>query len=188
MHPLFERGEPGAALSASPQAPIASSRFFRPHEPRTPRKRRPWGPLILVAVLLSHLGCTNDDADLVSQILPPMPGVPVSLKDDVQPIFSANCAFVACHGGAPLGAGQSLAEGTLFDPVEGIVGVTSTQVPSLLRVKPGSSMESYLINKLEGTQASVGGIGLQMPQFGTPLPDSTIQVIREWIDQGAQDN
>ena len=186
MHPRFERDEPSAAISAPPRAPIAPSQSLRPHAPGARGKRRPWGPLIVVAVLLSHLGCVNDDADLL--ILPPMPGVPVSLQDDVQPIFTANCALVACHGGPPLGAGMSLAEGTLFDPVQGIVGVTSAQAPLLLRVKPGSSMESYLINKLEGTQASVGGSGLQMPQFGAPLPDDTIQVIREWIDQGAQDN
>jgi hypothetical protein len=66
--------------------------------------------------------------------------------------------------------------------------VSSHQAPALLRIEPGRSDRSYLVNKLEGTQGAVGGFGLQMPRFAPPLDAETIQVIREWIDQGAQDN
>ena len=65
-----------------------------------------------------------------------------------------------------------------------LVGVASSEVPSLQRVEPGDPDNSYLVQKLEGTAASGG----QMPLGGTPLPQSTIDVIRQWITDGALDD
>jgi hypothetical protein len=63
-----------------------------------------------------------------------------------------------------------------------LVGVASAEVPTTLRVAPGNASASYLIQKLEGT-ASVGG---RMPLNGTPLPQADINMIRQWITDGAQ--
>ncbi len=63
-----------------------------------------------------------------------------------------------------------------------LVGVPSTEVPSLLRVKPGDPDNSYIIQKLEG-HAAVGG---QMPLGGPYLSTATIAFIRQWITDGAQ--
>jgi len=141
---------------------------------------------VALAVPLWLASCSNDSSDLIP--LPPMPGTRVSLRDDVQPIFNMNCAFLGCHGGGQPAEGLSLEESNIFDPQLGLVGVTSNQSAPRLRVKPGSAEASYLINKLDGTQASVGGGGDRMPQGGPVLDELTIQVIRDWIDQGAQDN
>ncbi len=54
---------------------------------------------------------------------------------------------------------------------------------AVLRVNPGQSGDSYLIQKLEGTQL-VGG---QMPT-GAPLQQSEIDGIKLWIDNGAPRN
>ena len=116
-----------------------------------------------------------------------MPGDFVSLENDVQPVFDANCVFGGCHSGAIPAEGLSLEADQIFDPQLGLVDIPSVQA-NLLRVQRGSAMGSYLINKLEGTQLSVGGSGLQMPRFAQPLPDATIQIIKDWIDEGAQDN
>jgi hypothetical protein len=63
-----------------------------------------------------------------------------------------------------------------------LVGVPSNQVPALLLVSPGNPDGSYLIQKLEGT-AAVGG---RMPLNGPPyLDQATIDVIRQWISEGA---
>lgn len=70
----------------------------------------------------------------------------------------------------------------------GIVGVPSTQAPRLLRVNPGNSSASYIINKLENTHLAVGGSGQRMPLALPPLPPQQIQLIKDWIDQGAQNN
>jgi hypothetical protein len=61
-----------------------------------------------------------------------------------------------------------------------LVGVPSNEV-SLLRVSPGDPEQSYLIRKLEGS-ASVGG---QMPLGGPPIPQATIDFVRQWILDGA---
>src|SRR5262245_59266044 len=143
---------------------------------------------ILLAPVLLLIGCENDDATLGVDLLGPTPGSMVSLQNDVQPIFTFSCAVAACHDAASRSGEMVLEEGRLFDPVDGIVGVPSQQAPGVLRVKPGSSAESYLIHKLQGTQDTVGGEGDQMPQGLPSLADPTLQLIRDWIDQGALDN
>ena len=62
-----------------------------------------------------------------------------------------------------------------------LVNVTSIQEPPSLRVEPIDPDISYLIHKLEGTQA----FWARMPDGGPFLPQETIDVIRDWIQQGA---
>jgi len=62
-----------------------------------------------------------------------------------------------------------------------LVGVPSTEVPSIPRVKPGDPDGSYVVQKVEGRAA----VGAQMPFGGPELPASTIAVIRQWISDGA---
>ena len=68
-----------------------------------------------------------------------------------------------------------------------IVDVPSNQSP-LDRIEPGSSADSYLVHKIDGTQLSVGGSGTRMP-FGQPLLSEMIRdIIRVWVDEGALRN
>src|SRR5690606_7971360 len=92
-------------------------------------------------------------------------------------VFTPICT--ACHTGAAAPQGLRLDEANSYGL---LVGVPSTEVPSLMRVEPGDPDNSYLIQKLEGT-AAVGG---RMPLNGTPLPQADIDVIRQWITEGAQ--
>jgi hypothetical protein len=62
-----------------------------------------------------------------------------------------------------------------------LVGVASDEEPSLQRVEPGDPNNSYLVQKLEGTAATGG----RMPLNGTPLAQADIDVIRQWIAEGA---
>ena len=142
------------------------------------------GGLLLIIGLA---GCSNDGASLVTDFFN-LGSEEISLADDVQPVFNANCALTGCHAGAVPEAGLSLEPGDIFAPSVGIVGVPSQQLPSMLRVTPGASDASYLIHKLQGTFGSVGGSGEQMPLNEQPLSSSTILRIRKWIDQGAMDN
>jgi hypothetical protein len=64
-----------------------------------------------------------------------------------------------------------------------LVGVPSAEQPSLLRVKPGDPDNSYMVRKIEGAAGILGG---QMPLGETPLPQATIDAIRQWIADGAQ--
>ncbi len=92
-------------------------------------------------------------------------------------VFSVQCEM--CHTGA------SAPEGLRLDPANSfslLVGVPSSQQPQLQRVEPGNPDDSYLIRKLEGTAAS----GERMPLDLPPLPQPDIDVIRQWIAEGAQ--
>jgi hypothetical protein len=116
---------------------------------------------------------------------PPSGNGAVTLSGEVQPIFSNNCAFSGCHGGTSPQLGQNLSEGQAF---ASIVGVPSVQVPSMNRVTAGDPDMSYLVHKIQGTQASVGGSGERMPLGFGALPQSEIDIIRTWITEGAANN
>ena len=85
-----------------------------------------------------------------------------------------------CHSGAGAPQGLQLDAGHSYAL---LVGVPSTEQPGVLRVKPGDPGDSYLVLKLEGA-ASISGV--RMPFGGPYLPQSTIDVIRQWITAGAQ--
>ena len=110
-----------------------------------------------------------------------MPALTVRLSSDVQPIFNSTC--VVCHQGAGQ-AWLTLEQGKSY---ANLVGVKSTESP-LMRVQAGAPDQSYLINKLEGTQVQAGGSGVQMPFNGTPLTAAQIELIRQWISRGALNN
>jgi hypothetical protein len=92
-------------------------------------------------------------------------------------IFTPICSVCHVGGGAP--------EGLRLDAANSynlLVSVPSTEVPSIMRVKPGDPDNSYIIQKLEGHAA----VGAQMPFGGPYLSTATIAFIRQWITDGAQ--
>lgn len=136
-----------------------------------------------VAMALIGAGCdTGSGKDLDANGRPlsegggsgPLTAQFQSIQDNV---FSQVCTV--CHAGAAAPVGLKLDAANSFAQ---LVGIPSSQVPALLRVSPGDPDASYVIRKLEGT-ASVGG---QMPLGGPALPQATIDVIRQWIVDGAQ--
>ena len=54
-----------------------------------------------------------------------------------------------------------------------------------LIVKPGDPANSYLIQKLVGSEMC---FGVRMPKMGEPLPAASIQTLVNWICQGAPNN
>ena len=106
----------------------------------------------------------------------------VSFSQDIQSIFNSNC--VVCHQSAAANGDLNLEAGSAYD---NLVNVESTQRPLML-VTPGDSDGSYLLHKLRGTQGEVGGGGLRMPYGASPLQQSQINLIQQWIEQGAPDN
>jgi hypothetical protein len=74
--------------------------------------------------------------------------------------------------------------GSTAESFAALVGVASLQVPELNRVEPADPDNSYLIDKLEGTQA----VGSRMPQGGPFLNQETIDLVRDWIANGAENN
>lgn len=126
----------------------------------------------------------------------------VSLRNDVLPIFAANCSTSAtCHG-SPTGIEVFLAGGAAKASMirSGIVNVPTAELPTMAFVNvdadggAGDPATSYLMHKLDGDQNTfdaqcvMGSCGAQMPRDATPLDAATRETIRTWITQGAPDN
>ncbi len=165
-----------------------------------PRAGLPW----LVVALFGSLACANGDARIGAVAVPPA-GSPVSFGRDVQAVFDARgCTASGCHG-TPAFSPMSLEAGQSYT---NLVDVSACEAPALKRVDPTKSAMSYLIAKLDGSFSTVqsgggcsaacvsgdttyttqGSCGEQMPFGAAPLDNGEIQLIRDWIDQGAPNN
>ncbi len=97
-------------------------------------------------------------------------------------IFSPSCAFSGCHIPNSLGP-MPMRNAT--ESFNSLVNVNSIQRPTLKRVQPGNAANSYIIQKLDGAS---GIFGARMP-LGVPLLSTDeINLIRQWIDEGALNN
>ncbi|MFK8017771.1 MAG: Ig-like domain-containing protein [Gammaproteobacteria bacterium] len=121
-------------------------------------------------------GTAGDDFEAVFTIATTAPPPAATWRSIQDEVFTPVC--VVCHVDGGQAAFLPLDETNSYDA---LVGVPSTEVPSLLRVEPLNANDSYLVQKLEGTAA----VGAQMPLGGEPLPESTIAAVRGWIDTGA---
>jgi hypothetical protein len=140
------------------------------------------GVRIAVGWLMAALvGCAGNGQGLDSSGRPLAEGSgPLALSADFNSlqanIFTPICSV--CHAGATAPQGLRLDAANSYNL---LVGIPSSEVPSLLRVKSGDPDNSYIIQKLEGHAA----VGAQMPFGGPYLPTTTIAFIRQWISNGA---
>jgi hypothetical protein len=133
-----------------------------------------------------ELVVTGQDGNLWHNRFQALPTGPIiTLAKDVQPILTASCAVSGCHRGNNPEEGLSLAAG---ESHAATVGVPSGQASDLNLVEPGDPQKSYLFHKISGTQRSVGGDGTRMPRNRAPLRAADIEKIRQWIEQGAEEN
>lgn len=128
--------------------------------------------LTSLAILALALSCEHHGPVEFGQLEPTIQSIQSN-------IFNQNCALSSCHIGSNPASGLNLSEGNAY---ANIVGVPSREVPSLQRVKPFSPDSSYLVWKIEGRQ---GIQGERMPRGRTPLSQEQIDVIRQWIANGA---
>ncbi len=129
--------------------------------------------------LLASVACAGDGTGLDD-----IGGDEVTLSD-VQPIFTGNCALPGCHIGSSPAEGMSLVAGQAFISV---VNVAAMELPTMNRVTPNQPNDSYLVHKVQGTHLAAGGSGSRMPLGRSPLSQSDIDLIRAWIQAGAQPN
>ncbi len=139
----------------------------------TPAQLMRQAGLILIVVviwsllLVGYLSLTGTDEAPVSESPGPTTEVAVSFSADVLPIFSERCQ--RCHGGTQAYRGIDLRS---YDSV--LAGSSSGPI-----VIPGSSATSRLVEVI------VSG---RMPQGAPKLPDTEIETITTWVDEGALDN
>jgi hypothetical protein len=168
-------------------SPVADKLFYRDRNLARgvthirPMTNRRWiGAMLIAGPLFASCGGSGEGLDQNGRPGNGDGGSGSTLTPDLQSIqehvFTPICT--ACHAGAAAPLGFRLDADSAFAM---LVNAPSVEVPSLRRVSPGNPDTSYLIQKLEG-HAAVGG---QMPLGQAPLPQATINVIREWITNGA---
>ena len=145
--------------------------------------QRPGFPVILLLCSVI-VGCTagsGEGLDISGRPLSEGGDVPLAptLASIQANVFNPSC--IVCHGGANAPQGLRLDVANSFT---NLVGVASRQDSSFLRVMPGNPDLSYVIQKLEGTAS----VGEQMPLGGPPVPQATINFVRQWITDGAVPN
>jgi len=130
--------------------------------------------VLLLASLLAD-GCSDKASNPMSTSdqpaqPPPVVGSGVSFQTDIKPIFQ-RYGCPSCHGG-----NGGLFVGSVAQLLQG-----GSHGPAIV---PGDGEASNIIKKLRPNPP----FGDRMPFGGPYLPDSTIQVIETWIDQGAKNN
>ncbi|MCL6265047.1 DUF1553 domain-containing protein [Flagellimonas myxillae] len=94
----------------------------------------------------------------------------VDFATQVKPILNKKC--ISCHGGVKKNAGFSV----LFE--EEALGNTEAGRPAII---PGNASASEMIKRLKEKDPE-----LRMPYEQEPLSNAEIELLSEWIDQGAQ--
>jgi hypothetical protein len=98
-------------------------------------------------------------------------------------VFAASCTSASCHGASHSG-GLGLTRGEAYASLVGVAPSNpDAQVAGKLRVAPGDTPRSFLLDKLTGNLAA--GEGSPMPYVGSRLPAKSIDLVRRWIAAGA---
>lgn len=108
-----------------------------------------------------------------------------TLSEIQSQIFDPSCATAFCHGSSRRG-GLDLRSGSSYSNLVHVDPTNSTaRSKGYKRVLPGDTTKSFLVHKLRGTLGS--GEGSRMPPQGA-LPEDKIQMIEQWICDGAPNN
>ena len=107
---------------------------------------------------------TNATSDNSTDVGRPIP----SFQDDILPILTNRCAFAGCHvAGGPGGIDLRTYDAVIAGGSKGAIVIA------------GDAGESELVKQI------VAG---KMPPSGPPLPAAQIQLIIDWINDGAKNN
>ena len=126
--------------------------------------------LLLAAFTIGIYGCgTSDDTtDEMGGVVGGATGSGVSFQNDVLPILTQRCAVPGCHvAGGPRGIDLRTYASVLEGGQRGAIVVA------------GNVAGSELVN-----QIATG----RMPPGGPPLEDAQVQLITDWINDGAENN
>ena len=135
---------------------------------------------VLVLLVVGAAACGSDSPTAPTPTPTPTPGGLTATLSSIQSeVFDASC--IGHHGDHATEAELDLTAGQSYS---NLVNVPSIQV-ALDLVEPNDAENSYLIHKLDGR---AGMVGDRMPVGGPFLSQADIDVIKQWINAGAQNN
>lgn len=110
-------------------------------------------------------------------------------QNDIRRIFGSESSPGAYYGGKCIfchytGSPNPLDLSNPFGP-DGLVGVNASSRGDMVRVLPGDPEQSLLILKVRAERPT-SDIGAQMPYSYNPLTPSQVEVVRQWIVEGAR--
>ena len=118
--------------------------------------------LIIVLLLIILISCDKDSQSGVSYAF------------DIQPIFNLRCT--SCHG-------DPGTNDLNLSSYETLMAGNSLNGPVVI---PGDADNSILYDAIANDQPA--SVSSRMPEGETPLSDTQIQLIEDWINEGAKDN
>jgi hypothetical protein len=132
------------------------------------------------------------------------PTISPTLKNDIAPIFGISCALSSsCHQAGSMhhpNLGPSTFQLDGGKPSDMVLMAMleelkkpSVEVANRNIAVPNKPEDSYVVNKIEGTNNCSGFMcmgpdkcGIQMPDPSTPLEKNQVELIRAWIKKGMQ--
>ena len=113
----------------------------------------------------------------------PTTAAPATFETVQQTIFLPRCAIPTCHTAQARSGNLALDADHAYSELVGVEPfVDSARFAGLLRVDAGHPENSFLLVKLEGPPPDQGS---RMPLTGPLLTDAEVQLVRDWIAQGA---
>ncbi len=102
----------------------------------------------------------------------------VSFENDVQPIFTTNCAKSGCHSSNAPMQGQDLSDGNAYANIVGVPTRYDTQMnphtnfecQHMNRVEPGNPDKSFVLYKLKNSDELSGARACTSAQLSSPPP------------------
>jgi cysteine-rich repeat protein len=137
---------------------------------------------------------TVDAADCQDTGPTPLDFCNVSFRNEVMPIMTnpQTCGNTAsCHGNDPAPQGFRVDINDTALTLANMLAVSTgfpKGTPPLNRIEPFEPEASYIIRKVIGDQAEVGGVGVRMPFLGKPICNDEIATLCFWAAEGALDN
>lgn len=134
--------------------------------------------IVFLIMIFALVACEHQQGSMEPEQEPTLTSIQTN-------IFTPRCAFTGCHVAGANFLPGSMPLASRPQSFASLVDQDSEERPQLKRVDPGDAENSYLIHKLEGRS---GIIGDRMPAGGPFLTTEQIEIIKQWIDAGAQNN